>query len=215
MVASLRQAGLADITIVRSDPRVEVDGCDHIDLVGPGNMVRSLMAASEAARACDDLIVCYSDLVIEHRLLADLVRPPIDDAACYVGVDSQWELYYRWRFDGDVGDAESLEISEQSIVDIGRPLDSLMPMPNGQYIGLLRFSAEGFRGLTHAWDRLADPEIYMTDALREMIANGYRAVPIWLSGGWLELDSMDDYRGAVEVLTHADRLPFFDPGGLL
>jgi choline kinase len=214
MVAGLRRAGITGITIVRTDPRVEVEGCDHVDVIGPGNMVHSLLAASDAATSSEDLLVCYSDLVVEQRLLTALLRPRIDDASCFVCVDSQWQTYYRWRFDGSVGDAESLEVRDGLIADVGHPLDAQEQLPCGQYVGLLRFSRQGFRGLVSAWERMADPEIYMTDALREMVSRDHRLVPVWVAGGWLELDSMNDYRGAVAVLDGSDRVPFFDPGGL-
>ena len=214
MVSGLRNIGIRHIIIVRRDPHVRLDGCEHVDVEGVGNMVHSMMAARSVLEKARDVVVCYSDLVVEQRLLEDLFRADPGDADCSVCVDVSWQVYYRWRFGGSTGDAESLQIRNGFISDIGRPLAAGDPLPDAQYIGLLRFSAEGFRAAAALWDELNEPHLYMTDLLRELARRGVAVKPVLVSGGWLELDTVDDYEKALRVLDGRESVPFFDQRGV-
>lgn len=123
-------------------------------------------------------------------------------------IDKNWEKYWKIRFDNPLDDAETLTIDSSGyILDIGQKTSDI-EMIQGQYIGLMRFQNDGVKFLRDFYDHAKkiatihknplNPDIpfeksYMTDLLRAMIANGYKIKSIPINGGWLELDSYDDF----------------------
>lgn len=214
MVRGLRHEG-ARIIVVRKDARVTARGCDVVDVLGVGNMVHTLMAARPLLQeAANDIVVCYSDLILEQRLLTAMCADSLVGIDCAIAVDVEWESYYRQRFAGSLGDAESLTISAGVITDIGRALAPNEPTPVAQYIGLVRMSRHGFGAFCAAYASCRDRGVYMTDVLSRLPDVGVPLSPVLMSGGWLELDTMADYELATRVLAGQEHVPFFDPGGL-
>jgi L-glutamine-phosphate cytidylyltransferase len=210
MMASLAAEGISNPIVVRRDGQVEPAGARIVDVTGPGNMVHCLMSArEELLRTSCDVLVCYSDIVIEQVLMHEIVRSDVRHERCEVVIDTEWERYYRYRFNGGIGDAESLTLSGRRILDIGRTLSESAELPDGQFVGLVRFAASTFRFLVGLWAEMNDPNLYTTDVLRELSRRGVPIDAIPVAGGWLEIDTISDYEMAKSLLSGADRVPFF------
>ena len=212
LLATLRTSGISEIFVVRSDPRIAPIGCTIIEEDGRGNMVRSLMCAlGPIEQSVGDVLVCYADLLLEQRLIhtAVSVSPGADIA---VLADSCWEPYYRWRFMGGIGDAESFSVDPESglIQSIGQPLLAGCP-PSAQYIGVLRLSRRGLRLIADQYRQDNDPNIFMTTVLQHLIDGGESVAPVYVKNGWLELDTRSDYDTAVSVLAGTMASSVFDP----
>lgn len=215
MANTLRKAAIDDVIVVRRNHQVQLPGCEIVDVHGAGNIIHSLMAArSTLERRREDVLVCYSDIVIEQRLLDETLatgRPP---AQLVVPVDVGWESYYRWRFAGTVGDAESLRIIDRRIVEIGAKVQPGDALPEAQYIGLVWMSWPGFQRACAAYDAAEDPHIDMTALLRRMINSGQEIYAVEVDGGWLEIDSAEDLGKVTTVLSGGTEVQFFDPEGI-
>ena len=164
-------------------------------------------------------IVSYGDIAYEPRVLSALVESAHEVS---VVVDRNWRAYWEHRFADPLEDAESLAMNGAGcITDIGSPVSDIGTI-EAQYIGLMRFRGAGVEALKAARAHLATvsrpwmekrtlANAYMTDVLMEMIQMGcaVRAVPV--DGGWLEIDTVEDYETAAAMIADGTITRFFDP----
>ncbi len=172
------------------------------------NMVYTLFCAEPELTG--DLIVSYSDIIYEPRVLDSLLRA---EGRFCIAIDRQWERLWRMRMENPLDDAESLRIDETgNIVEIGEKTDRLDRI-QGQYMGLFRISADAIaqvRELYHALDRTATYDgkdfenMYMTSFIREVAARLMPVKAVMIDGGWLEIDSKTD----LETYERHDLLSF-------
>ena len=167
------------------------------------NMVETLFCARD--QLFDDVIVSYGDIIFERNVLQKLLDSK-DDISLII--DKNWEKYWKIRFDNPLDDAETLTIDSNGyILDIGQKTSNI-EMIQGQYIGLMRFQNDGVKFLRDFYDNAKkiatvnnnplNPDIpfeksYMTDLLWTMVDSGFKIKSIPITGGWLELDSYDDF----------------------
>lgn len=165
------------------------------------NMVFSLDCARAAFLYGGPVIVCYSDLVYEPRLIECVAGHDGDVAT---GVDRSWLALWYTRLDDPWADAESLRLaSEDSIAEIGRRV-SLGDRIDGRFVGLTKFTHEGARQFVDCYDNLrsGDPcldgrapeRCYFTDMLHGLAARGDAVRAATFDHGWLEFDTGDDLR---------------------
>lgn len=224
-LATLRSCGINDIVIVtgyRAD-MLRLD--DTRQIVNTKwettNMVESLFAAEH--EFADDVIVAYSDIVYEPRILEALLA---SDAPVSVTVDTAWRGYWEFRFDNPLSDAESLVINGDGLIaDIGNKVDNIDKI-EAQYIGLMRFSGAGVQALRdarqsmratdRAWKQKRPFEkAYMTDLLMEMILSDVDITPVPVTSGWLEIDTVEDYEKAAAMFDDGTIGRFYAPSEML
>lgn len=195
----LRSCGIDDITVVggyladRLDPcgsRVVVNGDYAVT-----NMVWTLKCV--ARELGDDVIVSYGDILYHPDILAGICA---GDASVAVAVDAAWHGYWQQRFDDVLADAETLRLEGDRITEIGRRPQSLADI-QGQYIGLMRFSADGAQLLRDTLCGLAGDSpvagkparsAYMTDLLQSFIDDGHPCTAVPFTGSWCEVDTVRD-----------------------
>ncbi|MCC5931452.1 MAG: phosphocholine cytidylyltransferase family protein [Cyclobacteriaceae bacterium] len=165
------------------------------------NMVWTLFCADEELEG--DIIVSYGDIVYSSQNLQSLLNSTADIA---VTIDMDWEDYWSKRMEDPLSDAETLKISSDGfITEIGQKPRSLSEI-EGQYMGLMKFSAEGVKTLKKVFYqaqkdgniRGKNPEnAYMTDLLQLMIDKGHKIKAVPVHGGWIEVDTVDDLKSRV------------------
>jgi L-glutamine-phosphate cytidylyltransferase len=216
-------AGLEDVTIVTGylaeslhslgkDTRHNPDWADT-------NMVASLMCAKDVLCSGEDILVAYSDIIYEPRLLRLL-----GDAkgSAVTVVDRNWEALWRVRFDDPLSDAETLRMDESgTILEIGQKPKSIAEI-EGQYIGLTRFSAAGAARLVELYDGAAETatwlngrsreKCYFTDILTGLITEGPGLRAAVTEGGWLEFDSGDDVNAYTRLRDNGELERFWSGG---
>lgn len=220
-IAAFRQAGISDITLV-TGYRGEMLRYEGVRNATNGawestNMVVTLFSAEPEFG--DDVIVSYGDIVYETRVLDALIAAPGDIS---VIVDRQWRPYWEARFDDPLSDAESLRLDEAGrIVDIGQPVSTIGDI-QGQYIGLMRFHGAGVETLRDVGGSLGKlkrdwmakrslEQAYMTDLIMEIILRGQPVDAVPVDGGWLEIDTQDDYALAQALFSKDRSFPWFSP----
>lgn len=217
----LRAGGVADIDIVSGYLSEMLRLPDTGQVINTAwettNMVESLFAAE--AGFGDDLIVAYSDIIYEPRVLQALLD---SDADVSVIVDRGWRAYWEFRFDDPLSDAESLRMTpEGAITEIGSKVTSIDEI-EAQYIGLMRFRGPGLNQLREAYQSIQTAErpwkekrpverAYMTDLLMEMILLGERVTAVPITNGWLEIDTVNDFEHADAGFRDGSIKAFFDP----
>ena len=201
-VEALDAAGINDIWIVTGYQADQVRSLGyptrHNARYETTNMVASLMCAADLLDGRDDVLIAYSDIVYEPRIVEALCAC---NAPICITVDRSWRKLWQVRMEDPLADAETLKLSEAGdIVELGKKPHSYADI-QGQYMGLTKVRADAAPKLVDVYRRLSqgfsgktpDPaRMYMTDFLQYLIDHGQavRAVPV--DGGWLEIDSQTD-----------------------
>lgn len=168
------------------------------------NMVETLFCAEE--KLFDSTIVSYGDIIFEVSVLEKLLK---SDEDISIVVDKNWKKYWEMRFENPLEDAESLTIDKMGFIqDIGRKVNDETKI-EAQYIGLMKFQHDGIKFIKKFYNdvksksklgkNLLNPDLpfeksYLTDFIRALINNNCKVKAVPISNGWLELDSLDDYK---------------------
>jgi len=217
----LRGEGIDDLVIVTGFCRERLALPGTTQVHNPGwestNMVESLFCAEQEFG--DALIVSYSDIVYEPRILKALLNTEVPIA---VTVDREWREYWEWRFDDPLADAESLRMDGNGhIRDIGQVVDNIREI-QAQYMGLMCFKGEGVSMLRSAYEHMQTADrswkttrpvgkAYMTDLLMEMVLMGHEVASVCVDGGWLEVDTVEEFERLQELFANGKITRFYDP----
>lgn len=177
-LANMRKAGIEDINIVTGYMRenIRMEGVHYFynELFATTNMVESLFCAE--AVMDDDIVISYGDIIFQPDVLQKLIQ---DDSDMSVIIDNQWQKLWELRSDDPLQDAETLKLNENNFIsEIGAKPDKLKEIQS-QYIGLLKFSAQGIKALKETFYQIqarnknelvirgrAKQDIYMTDMIQ-------------------------------------------------
>ena len=207
---ALAVAGVEDVTIVtgyREDQITVGTRRVHNARFDETNMVASLMCARDAFDGGDDVLIAYSDIVYEPRLVRALAA---DRSEVGVVVDRAWRTLWELRMADPLSDAETLRVgADGRLLELGRTAHSYADI-EGQYVGLVRVRADVAPEWTRRFDAL-DPagpyegrdrdHMFMTAFLQLVIDDDRPVHAVMVDGGWLEVDTCDDldiYRGLHE-----------------
>jgi choline kinase len=193
-MAALTAAGIEAITVV-GGYRIDLLQFGNHELVdnpdwSTTNMVATLRCASERLHTAP-AIVSYSDIVYRSDHVRRLAEAPGELAITY---DQQWRTLWETRFDDPLADAETFRQRDGWLETIGERAIDLSNI-EGQYMGLLRFTPEGWRNAEN-WLNAQPAEyqrrIDMTGLLRGLLTAGIPIACTPVSGGWCEVDSGED-----------------------
>jgi len=165
------------------------------------NMVTTLFCAEEALAG--GALVCYGDIVYARDMVEAVLA---SDADIAVAIDLAWEAYWRARGEDPLADAETLRLNaDDRILEIGQKPSSLDQI-EGQYMGLMKFSANGAEILRSAYHgAMAQGSLrgkpvekaYMTDLLQHLVDLGHRVQAVPVCGDWVEVDTVGDLNLAI------------------
>ncbi len=209
-----RAVGLSDLHVATGyrDDAIDYPGVTkhHNPAFASTNMVSSLFCAESIMD--NDLVVSYGDIVYQPDVLRAVIDHPGPVA---VAVDTGWRRYWEARREDPLSDAETMKLRRDgTIIELGKKPTSLTDI-EGQYVGLIKFSAEALRRIRtfyhdldpgESYDGKDLPNMYMTSFL-QLIAD--RLMPlhaVFIRNGWMEIDEPSDFeqtdflyrRGAAE-----------------
>lgn len=190
---AIRGAGIDSIAIVRGYLRESFDEPVHYfenPAWSSSNMVRTLLQAGEWLQR-EDCIVSYSDIVYTPATVAALMKTDGDLAIAY---DPAWLQLWSQRFADPLADAESFRLNGDVLETIGERCASVEEI-QGQYMGLLKFTPNGWRKVTELLRGHSEAEIDrldMTSLLRKGLAAGWRIHLCPVVGPWGEVDEPGD-----------------------
>ena len=167
------------------------------------NMVESLFCAEEILNG--DVIISYGDIIFEKNVLKQLIQSDNDFS---VIIDKNWQDYWSIRSKNPLVDLESLKLdSKDNIISIGQKVKKLEEI-QGQYIGLMKFSNKAvniLKDFYHECKKISEKKpnplndsspfekSFMTDLLQGLINSNYQLHSVPIHGGWLELDTIEDF----------------------
>lgn len=193
---SLRAAGISDIAVVTGYKRELLAGRGLSEFHNPRwaetNMVSSL-ACAESWLQGEPCIVSYSDIFYSPVAVQSLINC---EATLAVTYDPNWLQLWTERFGDPLLDAETFRLSAtNTLAEIGNKPQSVDDV-QGQYMGLLRFTPEGWAEVVRLRAELSPQQrdsMHMTNTLQRVIDAG--RVPIEAvayTGEWGEVDSSED-----------------------
>lgn len=199
-ISAAKQVGIGELHVVagyREDVIQYPSIVKHINEdYSTTNMVSSLFAAENELNC--DVIISYGDIVYQPSVLKKLMD---SSTGVSVVVDNSWKAYWQARMPDPIADAETLRLREDgTIIELGRKPNSIEDI-QGQYIGLIKFSAgavSAIRSFYHDLDRSKEYEgrtidqMYMTTFL-QLIADDLMPIhAVTIDNGWMEIDCEDD-----------------------
>lgn len=195
-LAALREAGISEIAIVTGYKHELLSNQGLLAFHNPRwaqtNMVSSL-ACAESWLQDEPCIVSYSDIFYSPAAVRSLMN---SSDALAITYDPNWLALWTERFGDPLLDAETFRLTPAgSLAEIGNKPVSVDDV-QGQYMGLLRFTPEGWAEIARL--RAALPpeqrdQAHMTGTLQQVIDAG--RVPIQAfayTGEWGEVDSGED-----------------------
>jgi choline kinase len=160
------------------------------------NMVYSLFCAEE--EFSDDIVISYADIIYKNNILEALIneKDPIS-----VVVDKKWRELWSLRMENPLNDAETLKLDKNRyLLEIGKKPGSYRDI-EGQYIGLIKIKKRVLGQIKDFYHSLDKTKIYdgkdfnnmfMTSFIQLIIDNLRRAKPVFINGGWIEIDTTHD-----------------------
>ena len=175
------------------------------------NILHSLACARAEMACVETALISYSDIVFRNNVVERLLAAGSKDIS--IVVDQSWAERYNGRLMHPLTEAEAAQFDEQGrLVKIGKGLlnENQDARHWGEFIGMLRFTARGQELFWTVFDSVQDnlsPEspfqmathwrqAYVTDLLQEMVDRGMDVHCTLIQGGWLEIDTSEDYETA-------------------
>lgn len=193
---SLRAAGIDEVAIVTGYKRELLADRGLVEFFNPRwaetNMVSSL-ACAESWLLAEPCIVSYSDIFYSPAAVQSLAACP---AALAVTYDPDWLKLWTKRFGDPLLDAETFRLTQEgTLLEIGNTPGSVEEV-QGQYMGLLRFTPEGWAEIMRIRLTLTPEQcdrMHMTGTLQKVIdAQRVAIAAIPYKGEWGEVDSVQD-----------------------
>ena len=211
-VAALKRCGVRDVVVVRGYRKEQV-ACPGVrfvdnDRYAETGELQSLLRAEEELGG--PFVLLYGDIVFEPGILVKLLQTRADAA---VVVDRAFHDAYRAGLalpEGPIDlvvtetppDGRRFVASEggSRVLRIGPevpPADA-----HGEFVGMAMFSARGAAALRAVYQELAAgraeglERASITHLLQAMIDRRHDVIAVEIHKGWMEIDTLDDYRRA-------------------
>lgn len=166
------------------------------------NILESLFYAEKEMN--EVFVTTYSDVVYRKSIVNKLIQSKADITLV---VDTDWRSHYVGRFSHPETEAEKVLVKDDKIIQIGKHLDP--DEAYGEFIGLAKFSKHGAEVLKVVYHEIREkfwngqfqraPSIkkaYLTDMIQELIDRRYAIHKVNINGGWMEIDTEQDFKRA-------------------
>ncbi|MFQ5734497.1 MAG: NTP transferase domain-containing protein [Planctomycetaceae bacterium] len=166
------------------------------------NILVSLMHAEDLMDG--PFICCYSDILFAPTIVERLLDADADVA---LGVDTEWLDRYRHRSEHPSDDAEKVTTADGVVTRVHREIPEADAY--GEFIGVAKFSADGATALRRHYHRRREEsagkpfrearlfeKAYLIHLLQDMIETGTRMVHVDTPGGYIEVDTQQDFEYA-------------------
>jgi choline kinase len=166
------------------------------------NILASLFCAEDLMD--DGFICCYSDILFTADIAGRLAAAKDD---MVLGVDTAWLGRYEGRTDHPPDDAEKVTSASGGVTRVHRQIPE--SEAHGEFIGVAKFSAAGAARLRDYYHRARREfagrpwreaavfeKAYMILLFQEMIERGEQFTHIDTPGGYIEVDTQQDFEYA-------------------
>jgi L-glutamine-phosphate cytidylyltransferase len=195
-VDALRGAGIKEIAIVTGYKPEALSSWGLTEFHNPDWAETQMVSSLACARSWleeDPCIVSYSDIFYSSSAAQTLLN---SDADLAITFDPNWLKLWEDRFGDPLLDAETFRLnSDSTLAEIGRKPSSVDEI-QGQYMGLLRFSPNGWEEFVRIRKNLSTHDcakMHMTGMLQKVLESGRKSIlALPYTDPWGEFDSNED-----------------------
>ena len=209
----LKQVGIENIIVI-TGKYSEKFGIENIHYIYDTNheqhdILGSLMEAKDFLK--DDVIVMYSDIIFETKIIQQILD---SKGNISIAIDMNWEINYQGRTDHPKSEAENILLdNKKNILQIKKNIEN-KNYSIGEFLGIIKFLNDGADIFVKKYEEIFNknrsefheaPSIlksYLTDMLQELIDSKIKIEPIFISGKWCEIDTMQDLRNAEQKFSN-------------
>lgn len=210
---ALYSCGINDIVIIRGYQKETINlpnirYYDNEDYYN-NNILRSLFYAE--TEMDNEFIFTYSDILYSEEVVQKLLDSPYD---FNLVVDKAWRERYEGRTKHPTDEAELVLVKDGKITHLSKFYNP--DVAYGEFIGLGKISKKGAEIFTRNYNRAkfnktckfigrfhgatTIEKAYLTDMFEELICRGYSIYSVDIEGGWVELDTDQDYEYAKQLI---------------
>jgi choline kinase len=163
------------------------------------NILASLMHAEDLMN--DAFFCSYSDILFTPQAIHDALQRK-DDMSLIV--DTDWQKRYENRTEHPPDDAEKVLVKNGTVERVSRLIETSKAY--GEYIGVAKFSTAGAAKLKTHYHRCRElhdgkpfyeakvfEKAYLIHLFQDMIANGETFAHVDTHGGYIEIDTQQDF----------------------
>jgi choline kinase len=166
------------------------------------NILASLFYAEDVMDG--PFLCCYSDVLFTAEVVSRMVASEDD---MVLGIDTAWLARYEHRSDHPPDDAEKVTVDAGRVTRVHRAIP--VAEAYGEYIGVAKFSSEGAARLREYYHRSREQfagrpwrearvfeKAYKILLFQQMIEAGERFAHVDTPGGYIEVDTLQDFEYA-------------------
>ena len=170
------------------------------------DILGSLMEARE--HICNDTIITYSDIIFEDSVLKSILQANFDIG---IAVDLDWKIGYENRKLHPMSEAENILFDKsRNILEIRKNIQN-SDLEVGEFLGIIKLSNNGCKSLLKKYNEIRNKndeqfhdaksitKAYITDMIQELIESKIEVKPIFISGKWCEIDTIEDLERAKKI----------------
>jgi L-glutamine-phosphate cytidylyltransferase len=206
----LKQVGVEDIFVI-TGPNSEKFQLDNVKYIKDQNyskhdILGSLMEAKEFLK--NDVLVLYSDVIFELKIVQQILDSKNNIS---IAVDMDWKKGYEGRTEHPTSEAENIQFNNlKKIIKIQKNIQD-QKNDVGEFLGIMKFSSKGSELFVRKYNELSKnhsgvfhqasslSKAYITDMIQELIDSKINVEPVFISGKWCEIDTMQDLKNAEKI----------------
>ena len=210
-IETFQNNGIKDIIVIVG-PNKDKFQLNDIEYVVDKNFheheqLSSLMAASKYFQ--NDIIISFGDVIVDDKIMNQVVESTNEFG---IAVDLNWEKNYVNRDQHPKSEAENVLINGNEILELRKNISECKENEKiGECLGLMKLSRKGskifldkyseleisHRGKFHNASSLE--KALISDMIQELIDSEINVEPIYVSGKWCEIDTIQDLKKAEEI----------------
>ena len=209
-IQALKQAGINDIIVITGahSEKFEIENVRYIKdhHYNEHDILGSLLKAKDFLK--NDVLVLYSDIIFESKILRQILDSKGDVS---IAIDMAWEKMYEGRIGHPKYEAENVQLNKaKKIIKIKKNIKDNNGNV-GEFLGIMKFSSYGSELFVKKYEELIETHhgsfqqassissAYLTDMIQELIDSKIDVNPVFISGKWCEIDTMQDLKKAEKI----------------
>ena len=203
----LKKLGIQDIIIItgKFSEKFNIKNVNYVHDTNheKHDILGSLMEARKFLK--NDVLVIYSDIIFDLKIMKQVLDSNYDIS---VAIDLDWEKNYVNRNNHPKSEAENVLLdSNDNILKIKKNIED-KNFRIGEFLGIMKFSNWGCEVFIKKYDDALKKydslfhnassisKAYLTDMIQELIDSKVKVTPIFISGKWSEIDTLEDLKNA-------------------